>query len=179
MPITAERSTDTLALARMTAIRADMADFDLPEHGPFALVFAAFNTLFNLPTPDAQASCFRAVAHHLSLEGQLVVECFVPGDAPEHSPDAIELRALSADRVVLRVSRHDPAHQTVSGQHIELSESSGVRLRPWHLRYATPTQLDRLAADANLELAERWSDWSGAAFNDDSTQHVSVYRSRR
>lgn len=166
------------ARGSLTAVRADMADFDLDE-GPFRLVFSAFNTLFNLATAEGQASCFRSVARHLHPEGHFVVECFVPGDAPESTHDAIELRTLSAERVVLRVSRQDPSDQTVSGQHIELSERHGVRLRPWHLRYATPAQLDQLAADAGLELADRWSDWSATAFTDESIQHVSAYRLRR
>jgi SAM-dependent methyltransferase len=162
----------------LTAVRADMAHFDL-DQAPFRLVFSAFNTLFNLATAEGQASCFRSVARHLHPEGRFVVECFVPGDAPERTHDAIELRTLSAERVVLRVSRQDPSEQTVSGQHIELSERHGVRLRPWHLRYATPAQLDQLAADAGLELDERWSDWSATAFTDESIQHVSAYRPSR
>jgi SAM-dependent methyltransferase len=170
---------------------------DVPR---FRLVFAAFNTLFNLPTADRQAACFRSVARHLRPEGSFAVECFVPGDAPGDLPgdgppeapgdaadsaathtglrDAIELRSLSATQVVLRVSRQDRAAQTVSGQHIELSEA-GVRLRPWHLRYAAPKELDELAAAAGLALASRWASWSGEPFGDDSAQHVSVYRLRR
>ena len=51
-----------------------------------------------------------------------------------------------------------------------------MRLRPWSLRYATPAELDAMAAAAGLELVSRWSSWAGAAFDAGSTHHVSLYR---
>jgi hypothetical protein len=44
------------------------------------------------------------------------------------------------------------------------------------VRYLTPEQLDALAATAGLVLTERWQDWRGTPFDDDSDTHVSVYR---
>ena len=84
-------------------------------------------------------------------------------------------RHLSADEVVLTVSTHDPVAQTVSGQHIHVTEA-GIRLRPWHLRYVDPTQLDGLAEAAGLELAWRHGGWDGRPFDDDAGVHVSAYR---
>jgi hypothetical protein len=161
---------------RLVAVDGDMADFDLRRHGPFRLVFAAFNTFFNLADAAAQQRCLATVAGHLAPEGRLALECFVPREPPPAERDTIELRVLEADRVVLRISRLDPDAQTISGQHVELVETDGVRLRPWHLRYATPAELDRSASRAGLVLAERWADWSKAPFTEESAQHVSVYR---
>lgn len=189
----------------LEAHRGDMARFELGT-GRFGLVFAAFNTLFNLGSASEQQACFATVARHLRPGGRFVVECFVPagrdsppesgsgsppdsGSSPEPGQvagvptpagalpltDAIELRALSADRVVLRVSRQDHAAQTVSGQHVELS-GAGVRLRPWHLRYASPDELDDLAGRAGLRVERRWSDWAEAPFDEQADQHVTVYR---
>jgi hypothetical protein len=62
----------------------------------------------------------------------------------------------------------------VHGQHVELRES-GTRLRPWTLRYATPAQLDAMAAAAGLTLAERWGSWRGDPFGSASAAHVSIY----
>jgi SAM-dependent methyltransferase len=160
----------------VTAVEGDMADFDLAPHGPFALVFAAFNTFFNLATPTAQRGCLDAVRRHLGPGGRLALECFVPGQPPPGERDTIELRTLEVDRVVLRISRLDPQGQTVSGQHVELAQGQAVRLRPWHLRFASPAELDGLAASAGLELEQRWADWSGAPFTEHATQHVSIYR---
>lgn len=154
---------------------ADMADFTLADAPPFALVFVAFNSLFNLASAEAQAGCFRAVARHLAPGGRFALECVVPGDPPPGRHDAIELHTLAADRVVLRVSRQDPADQTLAGQHVELTEA-GIRLRPWFLRYSTVEQLDAMATAAGLQLESRWTDWSGGAFDADAAGHVSVYR---
>ena len=153
----------------------DMADFDLVGSPPFALAFCAFNTFFNLATEQAQASCLACVARHLAPGGRLALECFVPGDPPADQLDKVELRDLASDRVVLRISRQDPFSQTVSGQHVELSES-GVRLRPWHLRYATPSQIDEAAQQHGFTLENRWADWSATRYGSNATNHVSVYR---
>jgi SAM-dependent methyltransferase len=162
---------DTARLVR--AIEADMVS-GLPA-GPFALVFVAYNTLFNLTDDGAHAACFRAVAERLRPGGRFVVEAFVP-DEPPRSGDDVSVRTLAADRVVLSVTRHEPDRQAAAGQFVELTESGGVRLRPWSIRYATPEQLDGLAADAGFELEHRWAGFGRASFHPDSPRHVSIYR---
>jgi hypothetical protein len=62
------------------------------------------------------------------------------------------------------------------GQFVEFSQDGGVRLRPWSIRWATPTQLDAMATAAGLQLDARFGDMAGTSFTDDSTQHVSIYR---
>lgn len=177
-----DSSTDMLARlharaerepGRVTAIEGDMVD-DLPT-GPFSLVFVAYNTIFNLPTPDRQAACFDAVARRLAPGGRFVVEAFVPDDPPKDG-DAIEVRTLAADRVVLSISRHDARTQRADGQFVELTETGGVRLRPWSIRYSSPTELDGMAAAAGLVVEQRWEAFGGEPFTTDSARHVTVYR---
>ncbi len=151
----------------------DMAE-DLPD-GPFAVVYVAYNTLFNLPSAERQLACFRAVAARLAKGGTFVVEAFVPdtGTKPESQ---VSVRSVTADRVVLSVSTSDPADQRAEGQYVDITESDGVRLRPWSIRWATPDQLDEMAKVAGLTLAERWETFAGATFGPDSPRHVSLYR---
>lgn len=159
------------------AVRGHLGDMagDLPE-GPFTLVFAAYNTLFNLPDEQRQAACIAAVAHRLVPGGRLVVEAFVPADdTPGGATDTVRVRTLAADRVVLAVSRTDPTAQRVEGQYVEFTAAGGVRLRPWSVRWATPGQLDAMAAAAGLTRESRWGGWSGQPFAADSARHVSVY----
>ena len=52
---------------------------------------------------------------------------------------------------------------------------AGIRLRPWHLRYAPPSELDAMAERAGLTLAWRHADWDAAPFGDDAGVHVSAY----
>ena len=162
---------DTARLVR--AIEGDMVT-GLPA-GPFALAFVAYNTLFNLTGDGEQSACFRAVAERLLPGGRFVVECFVPEHPPRRG-DGVGVRTMTADRVVLSVARHDPDRQAAAGQFVELTEAGGVRLRPWSIRYATPTQLDVVAGAAGFVLEHRWEAFGGTPFGEDSARHVSVYR---
>ena len=157
----------------METILGDMRS-DLPE-GPFGLVFAAYNTLFNLTDEGAQARCFSEVAQRLQPGGRFVIEAFVP-DEPPRRGDSVTVRSITTDRVVLSVSVADPAHQSAAGQFVEISEAGGIRLRPWSIRYSTPAQLDEYARAAGLKLEHRWDSFGRTPFDDDSVRHVSVYR---
>jgi SAM-dependent methyltransferase len=154
----------------------DMAELALPDPSAFAVVLVAFNTFFNLATEDAQRRCLARVAALLAPRGSFLLEAFVP-DGPGGSgvDGALTPRHIGTDEVVLSVSQRDRAAQTVTGQHVHITEA-GIRLRPWHLRYATPEQLDDLAAGAGLALAWRDGGWEGESFTEDSDVHVSAYR---
>jgi SAM-dependent methyltransferase len=147
---------------------------DLPP-GPFTLAFVAYNTLFNLTADGAQQACFEAVAERLAVGGRFVIECFVPQDPPRQGDD-IGVRSMTADQVVLSVARHDPERQCAAGQFVELTEAGGVRLRPWSIRYATPDQLDAIAAVAGFAVEHRWEAFGRLPFDDGSPRHVTVYR---
>jgi SAM-dependent methyltransferase len=149
----------------------DMVDDQPP--GPFALVFVAFNTFFNLLSEARQHACFAAVAERLGPGGSFVIEAFVPEPQPGTS---VAVRSMAADSVVLSVSTHDEAAQTAEGHYISFSESSGIRMRPWAIRYATVGQLDEMAASSGFRLDDRWEDAQCAPFTADSPRHISVYR---
>ena len=157
---------------RVAVIEGDMAALEPP--GPFALVFVAYNTLFNLTSAAAQQACFESVAARLVPGGRFVVEAFVPDERASGS--YVEVRELTADRVVLGVSRADHPNQRAEGQFVELVDGTPVRLRPWAIRWATPEELDTMAAGAGLSLEHRWSGWRGESFDADSAHHVSVWK---
>lgn len=153
----------------------DMAELDLEGEARFALVFVAFNTFFNLGSEEAQRRCLQRVAALLAPRGRFVLEAFVPDEQLVAGAGArVTPRQISADEVVLSVSRHDSDEQTISGQHVHITED-GVRLRPWHLRYAAPEQLDELARGAGLALEWRAGGWCGEPFDAASAVHVSAY----
>jgi SAM-dependent methyltransferase len=151
----------------------DMVD-DAPA-GPFGAVLVAYNTFFNLPTVERQRDAMEAIASRLDIGGHLILEAFVPDDPPPQG-STVSLRSMTTDRVVLSVSIDDPGAQRAEGHLIELTERRGVRLRPWSIRWARPGELDDMASAAGLALVERWGDVAGAAFDDESPRHVSVYR---
>jgi hypothetical protein len=146
----------------------------LPD-GPFALVFVAYNTFFSLLTEERQRACFAEVARRLTPGGCFVVEAFVP-DAGDRRTSGVTVRSVAADRVVLSVNSSDPARQVAEGQYVDITESGGVRLRPWSIRWSSPGQLDAMAAAAGLQLVERWADFDRSKFSDESERHVSIFR---
>jgi len=160
----------------------DMADVAVPsvvgdpDEPGIAGVFVAYNTFFNLSTDADQRRCLERVAAVLEPGGWFACAQFVPD---EHVADgrasAVGVRSITTDRVVLTADRYDAASQTITGQFIDIS-AAVIALRPVHIRYLFPHQLDELAAAAGLERTERWADWSRTPFDDDAAMHVSVYR---
>ena len=157
-----------------TAVRADMANLPVATSS-VDVVLIATNTLFNLDSPAAQTSCIADVARVLRPAGHVVIEAYVPPGPDPGLDRLVSTRSVEAHRVVLTASIRDSAAQVITGQHIDITES-GVRLRPWRVRYADPSEIDAMAGAAALEPVARLSDWAGGAYDDTSTGHVSVYR---
>jgi SAM-dependent methyltransferase len=151
----------------------DMAQ--VPLTGPFTLVYLVFNTLFGLLTQDRQAECFRGVARVLAPGGRFVIECFVPDLTRFDRGQRVMARAVTEDSATIEVSRHDAVAQRVTTQDITF-DVAGVHLRPVAIRYAWPAELDLMAGQAGLTLAERYAGWERQPFRASSGQHVSVYR---
>lgn len=142
--------------------------------GKFKLVFVAFNTLFALTEQDDQLNCFRNVAVHLEDDGVFVVEAFIPDLHRFRMNQNTQVIEVGTDRVMLDVSRHDPAQQQIKSQHIFLTEK-GVRLYPVSLRYVWPSEMDLMAKVAGMELRERYESWQRDHFTSRSGGHISVY----
>ena len=107
--------------------------------------------------------------------GRFVVEAFVP-DTDADGPRRNVSPHLREDGTVVLTATVRDDDATVQGQHIELRPDGGVRLRPWRIRYSTPTELDTMAASIGFELEHRWNDWDRSPMDDTSIRHVSVYR---
>ena len=152
----------------------DMADVDAPGTA-YSLVYLVFNTLFNLTAAGRQEDCFRNVARVLSPGGAFVVETFVPDPADFDRDERLEVRDVTEESVTLRVHRYDREAQTFLRQTIFLTNGD-VRLKPFGMRYQWPSQIDAMAAEAGLRLADRYADWDRSPFGESSRSHVSVYR---
>lgn len=154
-------------------IEADMAALPLAPQR-FSVVFAAFNTFFNLTDSSSQQRCLDQVAAVLAPDGCLVIEGFLP-PAEGLNDGGVSVRNVDVDTAVVTISQHDAGEQQIRGQHVELSEA-GIRMRPWMLHYRTPEQLDSAAGAAGFLLESRCANWQAAPIADDSEMHVSVYR---
>ena len=160
--------------AAVHVTRGDFADVAVEVPGGFGAAFVAFNTLFNLATAEAQQRCFTNVAARLRPGGAFVVEAFVPDPDSAPAGGGLTTRAITTDRVELQATLADLDAQTISGSTISLS-ATGITLRPWHIRWATPDQLDAMAGAAGLALAHRWAGWDRVDHRPGDPRHVSVY----
>ena len=160
---------------RVAVTTADFADVAVEVPGGFGLAFVAFNTLFNLPTAEAQARCFANVARRLRPGGAFVVEAFVPDPDSAPAGGGLTTRSVAVDRVELQATVADLAAQTITGSTITITEA-GIRLRPWHVRWCTPDQLDAMAGHAGLARAHRWSGWDRTDARPGDERLVTVYR---
>ena len=122
-----------------------------------------------------QAECFGSVARVLDPGGVFVIECFVPDLARFDHDQRVQARAVSEDSAVIEVSRHDRVRQRVDTQMITF-DGQGMHLRPVAIRYSWPAELDLMAGQAGLRLAERYAGWDRQPFTAASDRHVSVYR---
>ena len=150
----------------------NFADVGVP--GEFQLVFLVFNTLFALTSQEEQLRCFANVAEHLTDDGVFVVEAFVPDVTRFQRHQNTEVTNVEVDRVLMTYSRTDPAMQTVTSQHVFISEK-GTKMVPVAIRYIWPSEMDLMAKLAGMELRERYGSWTRDPFTSSSLGHISVY----
>ncbi|MFT7474975.1 MAG: ubiquinone/menaquinone biosynthesis C-methylase UbiE [Verrucomicrobiales bacterium] len=172
-----DASTDMLERFRSTptsdAVGATMEILPF-RPGSFDTVLVATNTLFNLHTEMGQRQCFVECRRVLRLGGRMVIEAIFPGDPDPQLDRLVTTRSIDVDTAVLTATIRDSDRQEIVGQHIEISET-GIRMRPWKIRYATPAQLDEMADSSGLRLGQRFSGWHGDPVDDGATSAVSVY----
>lgn len=156
-------------------VHLHIGDMTCPvQAGAFDLVVVAFGTLFALPTQDAQVQCFQSAASQLADGGRFVVEALVPQPGTYTDGRKITVASVSDSAVILNVSVLDTAVQVLTTQQVSIS-GGALQLFPNRIRYAWPAELDLMARLAGLRLAERWSAWDGAVFDQNSRRHISIY----
>jgi SAM-dependent methyltransferase len=157
-------------------IPVTVGDFSSTELGrTFDVVFLTFNTIFALPSQDAQVDCFRNAARHLDAGGVFVIQAWIPDVGAFRNGRAMRPYEMSEGRVVMEVAELHPAEQRMETNKIFFDEK-GARTFPANHRYAWPSELDLMARLAGMRLDQRWEDWSRAPFGDRSMSHVSVWR---
>ncbi|MDR8412557.1 methyltransferase domain-containing protein [Nonomuraea sp. 3-1Str] len=153
-----------------------VGDFSATQvEGRFSLVALTTNTIFALPSQDAQVECFRNAAGHLEPGGRFVVEAWVPDLTGFADGSALRLLSLSEEAVTAEAARLSPATQMMHTTRVRMT-AEGLRLLPANHRYAWPAELDLMGRLAGMTLESRWADWEGTPFGDGSRAHVSVYR---
>lgn len=151
----------------------DFTDLQLDETFPLAVL--AYNTVYALPTQDAQVACFATVAAHLRPGGRFVLDAWVPDPAAFRGGQLLRTLAVDGADVVLEAARLDPVAQRMTTTKVRL-RGGQVRLFPANHRYVWPAELDLMGRLAEMRLEHRWGSWHREPFTASSTHHVSVYR---
>ena len=129
----------------------DMVD-DLPD-GPFDVALRRLqHDLQPASTEERQQALLRGRRRTpRARRVAFVVEAFVPDAADVIGGPSVD-GAVDGRRPRGAVGvGHDPTSRRASGQFVEITETGGVRLRPWSIRWATPEQLDAMAASAGFD----------------------------
>ena len=142
--------------------------------GTFSVAYVVFNTLGNLTTQAAQATCFRNVAAHLEPGGCFVVEIGVP--ELQRLPPGDTMRVFDAGETHWGIDEYDIANQGLVSHHFTRVDDGLFELVSMPFRYVWPAELDLMAELAGMKLRERWSGWQREPFTSESGKHVSVWQ---
>ncbi|TIY09920.1 MAG: class I SAM-dependent methyltransferase [Mesorhizobium sp.] len=158
---------------KVKAWNGDIAEFKSEQR--YNLVYCVYNTFTMLFTREAQLSCLRSAAQALNDDGIFVIEIVVPelDGLVNHQKTSTIL--VDDSNTILIANVHDPLKQNLVATLLWFSDTS-VRRLPHRIRYVYHQELDTMAECAGLKLAERWGDWAGGAFTNESKRHISVYR---
>lgn len=157
----------------VTAVNNDFIHDRL--EGTFDAVLLMINTLFVARTLDEQIQVFQNAATNLTDDGFFLVETFNPSVYHAQVSSKLEMRNLDAGRVMFDQYSIEPISQLMFSQHTVLE--GGTPFSFTHLlHYMFPLEIDAVARNAGLHLAERVSHWSGVPYTGASLRCLSVYR---
>lgn len=158
---------------KVTTIVGDMTTVRVDRE--FAVAFIAFNSIFVLPSQEAQVQLFRNAAAHLRPGGRFVLETTVVSGPRPGDKGSFRVARIEHDRLTVVAGLADSATQFYNGMWV-IFEPDGTKFYPIEGRNVTHHEMDLMAQLAGLEFEHRWADWSESPFDGESTMHVSVYR---
>lgn len=152
---------------------ADAASFQLER--PATLIYAVFNTLYQIRGIEQQRRFFRNAAQNLVSDGTLLLETGI--FRPEHmgEPRGFYLKHLDADRVILQAHSYDAATNVIAKHEIILAQGQPVHLIPSVQYQLSQDQLLELAEAAGLVLKHHYSSWTGDPFTPDSGNAITIF----
>lgn len=143
--------------------------------GTFDAVLLMINTLFVAKTLDEQVAVFANAAANLTDDGFFLVETFNPNRYHGLRQPDVQMRQLDASTTQLEQYVAEPSRQLLIAQNLVFRD--GEQFNYTHiLRYLFPYEMDAVARNAGLTLAERWADWGSTPFGPDSPRCLSLYR---
>jgi SAM-dependent methyltransferase len=162
-------------------VQLDMRDFDLGRR-TFDTIIVAINSVMHLHNLDDFRSFFRSVARHLSQEGRLVFDAFVPSVAMlGRDPKQRQLVGVAVHETLGEVTveesliRYDPVTQI---SHVDWYWSADGKRdflkSSLQMRSIFPQEMPLLIAWGGLQLEQRFGDFDGSPLTSESPRQVCV-----
>jgi SAM-dependent methyltransferase len=173
-----------LSPAMVAQLRTKASEADIPVtigdmstttvQGEFTLVYLVWNSISNLRTQAEQVECFKNAARHLAPGGRFVIELWIP--PIRRLPPGQTAVPFDISDGHIGFDTYDLVTQQCVSHHYRTDSDGTVRYDNGHFRYIWPAECDLMAQLAGLGLEDRFADWTGAPFTNESDNHVSVWR---
>ena len=161
-------------------VQLDMRDFDLSGRA-FETIIVAINSVLHLHSLDDFRGFFRSAARHLSRDGRLVFDVFMPNVAMlncDHNKRQLVGRAIHnslGNVTVEETLRYDPLTQI---SHVDWFWSTDAKkdflTTPLQMRQIFPQEMPLLVALGGLRLVERFGDFDRSPLVAGSPRQVCV-----
>ncbi|MGW5051936.1 class I SAM-dependent methyltransferase [Actinokineospora sp. NPDC004072] len=157
------------------AVAAVLGDFTTDVVGrDFNVIVLAVNTLFAVPTQEAQLAALALAAEQLADDGRLVLEHFDPNVLYRQQNPMMTMRALSESSVLYYTTVADFPNQGLTAE-FAVHDDSGVHTAEESGRYIWPSELDLMARLAGLRRVERYGGWARQPVPAEPVVLVSIY----
>lgn len=162
-------------------VQLDMRDFDLNGRR-FDTVIVAINSILHLQSLDDFQGFFRSVARHLSVEGRLVFDAYMPSLAMlNRAPGERELvmtvthDTLGKVRVEESLMRYDPLTQMSDiDWYWSTEQTKDLFKNSWRLRSIFPQEMPLLIASGGFRLVARYGDFDRSPLTAESRRQICV-----
>ena len=154
-------------------ITGDMRDFNLGQK--FDLIFIPFNSFLHFYTEDEMNLCLKSIQDHLSENGKLFIDIFVPD--PEflyRDPNKKyeEMTITHPEGVECTVWQKNQYDEDTEINHIhwffDRSDDGEHDEYEFDMRMIYPDTMDRLLHESGFTIEEKWGDYDGEAFDETS-----------
>jgi SAM-dependent methyltransferase len=173
----ARRSAEAQAV-ELDLVQLDMRHFDLNGR-TFDTIIVAMNSVLHLHSQDDFSGFFRSVARHLSQNGRLVFDAFLPnvamlsGDPDRRRLVGTFVHDTQGKITVEETLRYDPLTQI---SHVDWYWSTEADKDFWkiplQMRNIFPQEMPLLIASGGLRLVERFGDFDRRPLSAGSARQV-------
>jgi SAM-dependent methyltransferase len=173
----ARRATEAQSI-ELDLVQLDMRDFDLPGR-TFDTIIVAMNSVLHLHSLEDFGGFFRSVGRHLSENGRLLFDAFMPNfamlscDPKERQVVGKAIHDTFGMVTVEETVRYDPVAQISHADWYWSTETKRDFWRmPLQMRVIFPQEMSLLIASGGLRIVERFGDFDRSPLETGSRHQI-------